>query len=373
LTNSRIAVGVANNAVGQGISHGRAYILIFTSMKQIVQYRIHYLFFIQLFIFGGALMVAGRQVLHYTGFITTFLYAAVITMASWAIDRYVIRNYLFNKQYAKTVVGFLGILILATLLLMVLIKVVNNQWFLATDKSSLLLSWFFSYALPLLLALAITTIFTIIKEQMATRSRLVSMEKEQVQTELNFLKAQINPHFLFNALNTVYFQIDKHNTNARDTLLQFSKMLQYQLYECNQERTPIEKEITFLQQYVAIQQIRLGGTVKVTFTADADTKGFSIAPLLLISFVENAFKYVSRHTYKENSIHIRLSTIAEKEFLFVCSNTIEPTMVESDANTSGGIGLNNTKRRLFLLCPDKHHLQISNHDGLFTVHLKINL
>ena len=131
---------------------------------------------------------------------------------------------------------------------------------------------------------------------------MAELAKEKAEAELNFLKSQINPHFLFNSLNSVYFLIDKSNPDARQALHKFSDMLRYQLYEANGEKIPIEKEINYLQDYVHLQQLRKDENYKVQFNCSPDVKNFSIEPLLLIPFVENAFKHISHKTDGSNFV-----------------------------------------------------------------------
>src|SRR5699024_6410854 len=135
---------------------------------------------------------------------------------------------------------------------------------------------------------------------------LQKIQVENLETELRYLKAQINPHFLFNSLNTIYFQIDKNNAEARTSLHKFSELLRYQLYECNEEQIAIEKEIEYLKSYIDLQRLRKQKNYNICFEVDESVRNFSIAPLLLMPFVENAFKHVSRYTDKPNSIKICL-------------------------------------------------------------------
>jgi len=195
--------------------------------------------------------------------------------------------------------------------------------------------------------------------------------KEKTEAELNFLKAQINPHFLFNSINTIFFQIDKNNSNARQSLLKFSEMLRYQLYDCMAERIFIEKEIIYLRSYVELQKLRKEENVFVHFNCSESVKEFSIAPLVLISFVENAFKHVSNFSGKENKISIELDK-KEDEFHFRVFNTNEIRKEKVVLNESG-IGLNNVKRRIELIYNGNHELKINKQDNSFEVTLKLKL
>ncbi|MEJ1239425.1 histidine kinase [Chryseolinea sp. T2] len=187
------------------------------------------------------------------------------------------------------------------------------------------------------------------REWWQQREILRQIAFDQVNTELAYLKAQINPHFLFNSINTIYFQIDKENSTARDMLSTFADMLRYQLYECNGSSIPIEKEAAYLRNYVDLQRMRRDGHYSIEFSADDNVRGFSIAPLLLLPFVENAFKHGS-HGPGGNEIEITLSYSASW-FRMIVYNTSE-----FQNGKSGGIGLQNVRRRLELLYKDRYEL-----------------
>jgi len=229
---------------------------------------------------------------------------------------------------------------------------------------------FYDNVIPHFLLVITGASFKLLIDYARSQRRLGEMAKEKAEAELNFLKSQINPHFLFNSLNSVYFLIDKENPHAREALHKFSDMLRYQLYECNGDKIPIEKEIGYLQDYVDLQKLRRETVDEVLFDCSANVKGFSIEPLLLMPFVENSFKHLS-HFSSERKNLVKIS--ADKQngvFHFSVTNTIEYTSTKGPV---GGIGLKNVKRRLELLYTDKHELQIQEDDHLFKVNLKIKI
>ena len=204
------------------------------------------------------------------------------------------------------------------------------------------------------------------------RKRLFEVEKEKITTELNFLRSQINPHFLFNVINTIYFQIDKKNTEARSSVEKLSEMLRYQLYECTTDKIDIRKELDYIKSYVAVQTLRMEKGSDVQLNIDEKIDNFKIAPLLILPIVENAFKHVSN--FKEvskNKIYISLGKAGKENFLIEASNTFDKT---NDANfiiNSGGLGVQNLKRRLELLYPNRYDLQVYETEGLYKTILKI--
>jgi two-component system LytT family sensor kinase len=206
------------------------------------------------------------------------------------------------------------------------------------------------------------------KEWYFQRELIRKMEVEKLTSELEYLKAQINPHFVFNSINTIYFQIDKQNTSARETLSAFSDMLRYQLYECNGKEIPIEKEILYLKNYVDLQRMRKNENYAISFFVGEDVKGFSISPLLFIPFLENAFKHVS-HKSLGNEIRIRVDKEDDHIKLSIF-NTKENKTV---AHHPTGIGLKNVQRRLDLLYKDRHHLVIDNRADSYEVTLSLRI
>jgi two-component system, LytTR family, sensor kinase len=202
------------------------------------------------------------------------------------------------------------------------------------------------------------------------QQRMAEIAKEKAEAELNFLKSQINPHFLFNSINSVYFLIDKNNQDARNALGKFSDMLRYQLYEMNDDRIPIEKEIRYLNDYVGLQKLRKDHHYVVTFNYSPEVKGFSIEPLLLIPFVENAFKHISHYKDRVNFIMIEMA-LSNTGFCFMVENSKEE--MEKKNVQHNGIGLNNVQKRLALLYPGKHKLEITNNDESFKIGLNIKI
>ena len=201
------------------------------------------------------------------------------------------------------------------------------------------------------------------------QQRMAETAKEKAEAELNFLKSQINPHFIFNSLNSVYFLIDKTNVVARETLHKFSEMLRYQLYEMNSNRIAIEKELQYLRDYMDLQQLRKDENYLVQFNCSTEVKDFLIEPLLLIPFVENAFKHISHRNDKTNYVKVELY-LTGNVFTFTAENSKEN---QQTTEIHGGIGLTNVKRRLELLYPGKHELKIEETENKFAVQLNLYL
>lgn len=196
--------------------------------------------------------------------------------------------------------------------------------------------------------------------------QLERVKVDQLGTELKFLKSQYHPHFLFNALNTIYFQVDEKNKEAKQSIEQLSDLLRYQLYNIEQEVT-MEQEINYLRSYIAFQQLRMSERLVLDLYFDPELKEQKIHPLLFQPLVENAFKYV-RGDYR---IQLEMK-LKGNQILSEIKNSISQS--QNTNNKKGkGIGLENLKRRLDLLYPNKYNLEIKRTESLFVVKLTINI
>jgi hypothetical protein len=212
-----------------------------------------------------------------------------------------------------------------------------------------------------------------ITDRIYNQQQLALMEKERVKHELDFLKAQINPHALFNSLNSIYGHIDKSNQTARNILLKFSGLLRYQLYDCGEDKISLGKEIEYIRNYIAFQQIRKEENLIVDVDINIDQSGYSIAPLLLVVLIENAFKFVSNFTDRDNKIDISI-TVKGSLFSFCVSNTTEHRQALSAVlNPGSGIGIVNLKRRLELLYPDKYEIAFKQEPDCYESSLTLEL
>jgi hypothetical protein len=271
----------------------------------------------------------------------------------------------------KRVTGYI-VLLAATLGLYVILKNVHDVYlngYILGDESRRVLFYntYYNFSIAIFY-LCFSVALQLSKAWSFQRELIRKMEVEKLSAELEYLKAQINPHFVFNSINTIYFQIDKQNSNARESLSAFSEMLRYQLYECNGAEIPIEKEIVYLKNYVELQRMRKDENYNISFVIGENLTGFTISPLLLIPFVENAFKHVSHHTHK-NQVRI-LARQHQGNFELSVFNTKEE---KSLLNRHMGIGLKNVQRRLELLYKNRHRLMIDNGSDCYEVNLFLRI
>ncbi len=301
--------------------------------------------------------------------------ASALTIPACYYAAYILTpRYLYKKKIQLFVVSVLVLVIVSTVVTYIIALFI---YYLLTG-----LPMFRSVAIVLsisvvllfynVLLISISCAAKIITDRFSMEQRLIEAEKERLTTELNFLRSQVNPHYLFNVMNTIYFQIDKDNTQARASVEKLSEMLRYQLYECTTDKIDIRKEIDYIKNYVAIQTLRMEKGTDVKLCVDDTLESFTIAPLLLLPMVENAFKHIS-HFKKtaDNKIHISLKN-AGGNFYVNVSNTYQDAEAATHLLQSGGLGVQNLKRRLELLYPGKYELNTARHDQLFETMLKIN-
>ncbi len=195
------------------------------------------------------------------------------------------------------------------------------------------------------------------------------MEKEQLKSELAMLRNQVNPHFLFNVLNNIDTLVYPHSQEASEAIMKLSSIMRYMLYESNSELVPIEKEINYLNSYVELQKMRIPSTENIVLNIDIQNQNLRIPPMILIPFVENAFKHSPSKNGKGPEIKLSLHD-HEDLVHFEIENGIDLDTIEKDE--VGGIGLQNVKRRLDLMYKkEKYHLNIDHHADRYKVQLTL--
>ena len=205
------------------------------------------------------------------------------------------------------------------------------------------------------------------------RRKYEQLEKRQLESELMLLKSQINPHFLFNVLNSIYSLSLKKSDAAPGAILKLSDILRYMLYESRQDYVPLDKELQMLRDYIDIEKIRLARKEAISLDIPNEPAKGHIAPAMLISFVENAVKHGLDSRMENAFVTIKVGVEGES-LRFNCRNNYLPRNAGSEhTNKAGGIGLENVKKRLELIYPQKHHLKITNENNIFEIDLTLKL
>jgi len=347
-------------------------------MRLLLTNRIYYYVFTAIFFVFWFLFKVGGMIDIYQSSLSTAIDVAISLTALLVTVKVLLPKFVYTNKYWLFVLCYLVLLLVCGTI------VILSQ--LRLDGTSLLeynanvarspkhfFYWFWadlifgSYFLVFFISAAGAAIKFAFDRLQAVNT-VEKLQKEKINAELDMLKNQVNPHFLFNALNTIFYKIDRGNQAARETLERFSKMLRYQLYECNTEFIAIEKDLEFLASYIDLQKERLNQNYVVTCKGFAGLNGLVISPFLLMPIVENCFKHVSRHTDKENSIFIECSA-AGNQFTMRTVNTAD----EIAPSEPGGIGLANMQKRLKVLYKGRYILETKRQDGLYTLLFKITL
>jgi hypothetical protein len=220
-----------------------------------------------------------------------------------------------------------------------------------------------------LLAFVVSTGIKVITQWFNAEEIKEEISRQQLETELNLLKTQVNPHFLFNTLNSIYSLAIANNQKTADAVLKLSRIMRYTLEDCKDNSVALQQEIDFINSYIELQKLRLTNNNAVCFATCGNISSARIAPFVFIPFIENAFKY-GTSTHRPSSINAMLQ-VSPQAINFTCENHFQVNGKQKVEGT--GTGINNAKRRLELLYPKKHDLKIVTEDHLYKVSLTINL
>ena len=283
----------------------------------------------------------------------------------------------FKKKYFSFIIAILG-----SLLLMVFIKF-NLTYYLVSENiwpegPAVINDFTFSYAVDMMIGeLYVITFVTAIKitmDWLEEQKRTAELEKMQSETELKFLRTQISPHFFFNTLNNIYSLAIEKSEKTPKIILKLSELMRYLLYETRTKRQRLEQEIICIQNYLELESIRYGKLLEIDMKISGDIMNKKIAPILLLSFVENAFKHGANKNIGNIKIDLDFKII-DNFLYFTISNPV-PKLGEHKQiiDHPGGIGLNNVKKRLALgYNKDEYELNIENNNKVFIVNLKIKV
>jgi two-component system, LytTR family, sensor kinase len=280
---------------------------------------------------------------------------------------YLIPNYLSQKKYAVYL-----ILLFLTVFIVTPLQIVSRMLiFQAPDYEAYLIGnrpWIFLFTFLFIVG---STILKIISDWLRHQRERKELETQTMQSELRFLKSQINPHFLFNTLNNLYALTLKKSDKAPEIVIKLSEMMRYMLYECNEKWVPLYKEVNYLKNYLELERLRQGKEVEINFDIAGNVSNQEIAPLLFIPFIENCFKHGLSNTLDKGFVNISLNIEANSIFIFIENS--KPSVPARFHKRSGGIGLVNVRRRLDLLYLNKYELTIEDSPKNYSVSLELEL
>ncbi|MFY0254758.1 sensor histidine kinase [Chitinophaga sp. 30R24] len=248
----------------------------------------------------------------------------------------------------------------------ILDRVVEGGW-----PDTLSFEHFWKIFIPVIMTIAPPMSLKLILDIIRASTRTLRLERDNLNLEVDFLRSQLNPHFLFNTLNNIYSLSVRNDAMASDLIMHLSEMMRYTLYDSNTEKVPLYMEAEFLKNYVELESVRYGKNASIRFDCDTDQMGQQlIAPLLMFPFMENAFKY--SHSTTSNNCWIRGEMEVNGDQLrFEMANS--KGEMPAEKKVPGGIGLSNTRKRLILLYPHRHTLVIENNPEYYKVVLTLTL
>lgn len=283
--------------------------------------------------------------------------------------KYLIPKFLTEKTFLKYCLFMVGTIVVLTPIKVLIVYTLflhypEVQPSIIKDRS-----WYF---LTNFLVMGGSTLVKIITDWLAYQRDSKDLQTQTMQSELRFLKSQINPHFLFNTLNNLYALTLKKSDKAPEIVIKLSEMMRYMLYECNEKRVELRKEVHYLKNYLDLEELRKGKTVDINFQVKGAVENQQIAPLLFIPFLENSFKHGANNHISKGFVNILLEVDA-RHIRFFIENSKAEALPTQNHKRSGGIGLVNVRRRLDLLYPNKHELIIEDNPKTYSITLDLDL
>ncbi len=281
---------------------------------------------------------------------------------------YLFPIYLKNKKLIShlilLVMGSIVITPIKSLILYLTTSNPNIQGFFIDNQYFIFLSTFFvGFS---------SSIYFIMTDWLTSQREKQELAKETLQSELKFLKSQINPHFLFNTLNSLYALTLKKSDQAPEIVLKLSEMMRYMLYDCNEKQVSLQKEVAYMTNYLELEKLRHGKKMDINVEINGEIEDQYIAPLLFIPFIENCFKHGISNRIEGGYVNIKLD-ITTTDIRILVENSKSPMMPNASGKRSGGIGLINVKRRLELLYPTQYELDIEATPTIYRVILSLKL
>ncbi len=294
----------------------------------------------------------------------------LITIGFLAISVYINLLWLIPVFFNKRKFFLFFLLELANILLFILLNYFVTYFFEGGNHPNFITEFIAEFIL-ILLFLIVSTLLQVMRDSITLQDvelRMKEVQKQKIESELRALKAQVNPHFLFNTLNSLYsLSLDK-SEKAPEMILKLSDLMRYVIYESNDDLVPVSKQLEFLQSYVYLERLRADENLQIEFEVKGNNRELKIAPLLYIAFIENAFKHGSRVKSDNPFIHIAFDLEHEDRVGFFIENRMEAVR---EKTSSGGFGLSNVKKRLELLYPGRYELNIREISSVYRAELTI--
>lgn len=333
----------------------------------------HFIFWVGVWFFFVYFFSYSSDDVVYSNWFSTLL-TPITMLTTYFVVYSLIPKYLLTKKYKFFILySFYALIISADLIGLVIVFYFLFLSNLNVTEMPFMSKKFVFVLIVVYLVVGIVSFVSLLNHNFKTISKNKELQNKILETqlqiknqELHYLKKQIHPHFLFNTLNTIYGFALKQSKDTPEIILKLSNLLDYILYQVSKPKVSLKEEVLHIKEYIELEKIRFQDTLKISFNSDAISDEIQVAPMLLIPFVENAFKHGS---LIDGFLTVEITiSLNGNQFEFLIKNTV----LENDENQNiEGIGLENIKKRLSLLYKNNHHLQIENCDNWFMVNLKI--
>ncbi len=298
----------------------------------------------------------------------------MISLVFLAILVYFNLYYLIPNYLARNVLLYLGLVLAASAVVTPIKILVLYLKFsgMPRAQNNLVENQGYLYLASIIVTL-LSTVLRVITDWWRYQREKQALQTQTIQSELRFLKSQINPHFLFNTLNNLYALTLKKSDKAPEIVLKLSEIMRYMLYECNEKQVLLSKEIHYIQNYLDLERLRQAGGAEITFTTEGNISEQLVAPLLFVPFLENSFKH-GLNTHVKGGGYVRLHLkVADQQLEFRIENSKTEQLPRAVHPRSGGIGLTNVRQRLKILYPDKYELTVQDEPNRYAVRLLLQL
>ncbi len=324
----------------------------------------HILFWLFYILFFG--LIYGKYGNDYSWYILESVYMLPFVMLATYVSIYAILSfYLKQKKLFISVLMMISLLFFTTLGERICLRLIND---LEVNSETLFGITFLYLLLETNFMVGIAFSIKLVKKWFEQQREKHDMEKKNLQTELNLLKTQLQPHFLFNTMNNLYALSLEESAKTSEGIARISELLRSVLYECNEPEILLENEVAMIKNYIELEQMRYGDRLDVQFHVKGPVAGMKIAPMLLFTFVENCFKHGSRNDPYKPYISINLEVVNNAIIFYTVNSNPEKTVPKRGV----GIGLTNVKKRLGIIYGDNYRLKITDKRQKFSVSLIIN-
>lgn len=296
----------------------------------------------------------------------------LVTVLFLAVSVYINLLWLIPKFYNRRRFFLFTVLTLCNIFLFIFLNYFASYFFEGGNHPQIVAEVIAEFTLVLIF-LAVSTLLKVMRDSLTLHDielKMNDVERQKMEAELKALKAQVNPHFFFNTLNSIYALSLEKSDKAPELILKLSDLMRYVIYEASDDTVSLEKQLEFLESYIYLERQRAPEHLRIGFRVRGHRYDLAVAPLLLIAFIENAFKHGSKDKHLRPYIDIDLDLTRENRIIFTVENTIEPGYT---GGKQGGVGLVNVRKQLELLYPGKHNLSIRSSETRFNVELILYL